>query len=83
METGVGDGEDPEDIKKGLDPRVADSTIESYSGFRFTRLSEGVVDSRVRAAFVRGTVFISLLIGEFDVVSCLGLRNGSSSKTPS
>lgn len=29
VETGVGDGDDPEDIKKGLEPRVADSTIES------------------------------------------------------
>lgn len=49
VETGVGKADDPEDIRKGLEPRVPDSPIkESYSGLRFTRPSEGVADSSVR-----------------------------------
>lgn len=79
METGVGKADDPEDIRKGLEPRVPDSPIkESYSGLRFTLPIEGVADSRVR---LKET---SLLISGFRVaVSGFGLRNGNSSNTAS
>jgi len=81
VETGVGIVDEPEDIRKGLEPRLADSPItESYSGFRFTRPSEGVLDSRI--SFVE----ISLLIcpvGFSVPISCLDLRNGNSSNAAS
>ena len=64
VETGVGDGVEPEDIIKGLEPRVTGSTIESYNGFRLTRPSDavGVVESRLCEYFVRNPVDTSLSI---------------------